>query len=33
MVATVYIKLEAQPAESVSLTWHNNDTEANFKVR
>ena len=26
-------KLEAQPAEPVSLTWHKNDTEANFKVR
>ena len=26
-------KLEAQPAEPVSLPWHKNDTEANFKVR
>ena len=27
------IKLETQPAEPVSLTWHKNDTEANFKVK
>ena len=29
---TVY-KLEAQPTEPVSLTWQQNDTEANFKGR
>jgi hypothetical protein len=26
-------KLEAQPTEPVSLTWQQNDTEANFKGR
>jgi hypothetical protein len=26
-------KLEAKPSEPVSLTWHKNDTDANFKVR